>query len=47
MSMSKFIGTIITMIIIVVVTNWYLSTYYGEIYNFLLEFVFELYEKKS
>ncbi len=47
MSMSKFIGTIITMIIIVVMTNWYLATYYSEIYNYLLEFVFELYEKKS
>ncbi len=47
MDISKLIGTIFAMIIIVVITNWYFSTYYNEIYNNLLQFVFEVYEKKS
>ena len=47
MNTYEFIGKMVVILVILVIANWYLATYYTEEYNFLLQFVLELYEKKS
>jgi len=47
MGIYKFIGEIIAMIILLILTHWYLATCCSDAYTHFLEFVFELYEKKS